>query len=127
MATVDLDGGELVVHLTLAERLGSMSKDLRVQLSAITGVRVVGDPWPELRGRRVQGSLVPGRASLSVRKSSGQHPDGVDDAIDFVVAYKGKPTLIVELGGVPYNRLIVTCPFPDHVAVALKARAPGLR
>jgi hypothetical protein len=121
VATVDLDGGYLVVHLTLAERLGAMAKDLRIPLAAITGIRVVEDPWPELRGRRTQGTLVPGRVSLSVR----QGQDG-EDFIDFVVAHKGKPSVVIDLGGVPYDRLVLTCAFPDHVAVAVRARAPKL-
>jgi hypothetical protein len=126
MAKVELDGGVLVVQLSFKERIGSMAKDLRVQLAAIRAVRVVEDPWPELRGRRVQGTLVPGVASLSVRKVAGDRSDGLDDQIDFVVAYKGKPTLVIDLGGVPYDRLLITCPFPEHVARAVAMRAPKL-
>ena len=121
MATVDLDGGYLVVRLWLVERLGSMSKDLRIPLVAIKGARVVDDPWPELRGRRVRGTTILGRLSLSVRRG----PDD-DDFIDFVVARRAQRSVVVDLGGVPYDRLIVTCRFPDEVAAAVRARMPGV-
>jgi hypothetical protein len=120
VATVDLDGGYLVVHLSVFERLGARTRDLRIPLAAITGVRVVDDPWPELRGQRAQGTVILGRVSLSVCR------DPADEFVDFVVAQRGKPSVVVELGGIPYDRLVVTCPFPEEVAVAVEARAPRL-
>jgi hypothetical protein len=36
-----------------------MHGDIRVPLSAVTSVRAVDDPWPELRGIRAPGTGLP--------------------------------------------------------------------
>ena len=43
MAELRLEGGELVLHLSGAEKAEAIRGDLRVPLSAVRGVEVVGD------------------------------------------------------------------------------------
>ena len=52
MASVTLEGDELVVHLTVPEKLASLHRDVRVPSSAIQDVDVEPRPLAAVRGRR---------------------------------------------------------------------------
>jgi hypothetical protein len=54
VADLEVEGDELVVHLRAIEKAEGMHGDIRVPLSAVTAVRSVDDPWPELRGIRAR-------------------------------------------------------------------------
>ena len=54
VADLSVEGDELVFHMGALEKAEAVHGDIRVPLSAVTTVRVVDDPWGELRGMRAQ-------------------------------------------------------------------------
>lgn len=59
MAALEVDGDVLVLRLRAIEKAEGAHSDIRVPLSAVTAVRSVDDPWPELRGIRAPGTGLP--------------------------------------------------------------------
>lgn len=70
MADLEVDGGELVLHLRGLEKAEGVHGDIRVPLSAVSAVRSVDDPWPELRGIRVPGTGIPAVIAVGTRRGS---------------------------------------------------------
>ena len=77
-------------------------------------------PWSELRGIRAPGAGVPGIISLCTRRGHGVH--------DFAAVYGQRPALVVEMTGVSFDRIVVSC--ADAAEAAARAaditRASGL-
>jgi len=55
MADLIIEDGELVVRLSTLEKAGAIRGDVRVPLSAVTGVRVSETPFEVIRGLRALG------------------------------------------------------------------------
>ncbi len=100
MADLYVEGGDLVVRLSALEKLGAMRGDVRVPLSAVTGVRVSDRPWSELRGIRAPGTGVPGVISLCTRRGRG--------CVDFAAVYGRRPAVVVECSGAGFDRLVIS-------------------
>jgi hypothetical protein len=120
MATIAVDGSDLVVQLSALEKIGAMGGDIRVPLASVRAVRVSDTPWSELRGFRAPGTGVPGVISLCRRRGLGVH--------DFAAVYGRRPALVVEMTGASFDRLVVSC--ADAAEAAARAaditRASGL-
>jgi hypothetical protein len=115
MATLDVEGDRLVLRLSALERLGGMvGGDIDVPLSAVTAVRVAPDPSRELRGIRSPGTGWPGVIALGHRRGTGIH--------DFAAVYHNRPSVVVELEGQRYDRLVVSCDDPEAVAAGIPTR-----
>ena len=107
MATLRIEGSELQIELSTLEKLGALSRGVRVPLSSVSSVRVSQKPWRELRGLRV-GTAVPFVVLLGRMYYRG--------GADFVAMYGNRPTAIVELrDGAPFKRLFVTDAAPSVV------------
>ncbi|MFG2645011.1 hypothetical protein ACGFYP_29040 [Streptomyces sp. NPDC048370] len=126
MARLTVDGTDIVVRLSVRERLAARRGNVRVPLTALREVRVEPDWWRALRGRRGRGLWIPDRLCVGVRVL----PDGRD----FAVVKAGTPVVCVELrGDVPFGRLAVSDPDPEravrelrpHVPTDLLGRGPG--
>jgi hypothetical protein len=115
MAKMGVEGGTLVVHLSPLEKLGAFRGDVRVARTAVRAVRVVADPWPELRGIRAPGTGIPGVIALGTRRGRGTR--------DFAAVYRRRPAVVVELEGDRFDRLVVTD--DDAVATAAALSAAG--
>jgi hypothetical protein len=100
VAEVQIDGTELVLHLRALEKAEGAHGDIRVPLSAVTAVRAVDDPWPELRGIRAPGTGLPNVIAVGTRRGKFGK--------DFAAVHGKGPAVVVELEGVDYERLIVT-------------------
>ncbi|MFD5461882.1 hypothetical protein ACFWIQ_03510 [Kitasatospora sp. NPDC127059] len=74
MASLLVDGGDLVVRLAWWERLVARRREVRAPLEAVTAVEVQPDRWRALRGLRDTGLAVPGALCLGVWR----HKDGRD-------------------------------------------------
>ena len=101
MATVAIDGLELVVRLSALEKLAACRVgDPRFALSSVTDVAVEPNAWAALRGIRAPGTGVP-----------------------YLIVHGGKrPGLRVDFDGdAPYSRLIVTVGDPQASAQAIRA------
>ena len=116
MAEVQIDGTELVLHLRALEKAEGAHGDIRLPLSAVTAVRSVDDPWPELRGIRAPGTGLPNVIAVGTRRGKFGK--------DFAAVHGKGPAVVVELEGADYGRLVVTA---DDAAVRASsiARAAG--
>ncbi len=101
MATVDVEGPDVVVRLSPLEKLGAMRGNVRVPLASVTDVRVSDDPWSELRGIRAPGTGIPGVISLCTRRGAG--------TTDFAAVYRHGPAVVVDTDGARFDRLVVSC------------------
>ena len=111
MATLTVDGNHLVVLLSAPEKIGALRGDIRLPLACVRVVRVSDTPWSELRGIRAPGTGVPGVISLCTRRGLGFR--------DFAAVYGRRPALVVEMTGVSFDRLVVSC--ADSAEAAARA------
>jgi hypothetical protein len=65
MAELIVEEEDLVVRLTLAEKIWGFHGDVRVRLSSIVSVAPDPKPWPGLRGWRMAGVSFTGRLPQS--------------------------------------------------------------
>ena len=115
MAELRPEGKELVLHLHPLEKAEGFHSDIRVPLSAVTAVRVVDDPWPELRGLRAPGTGVPHVIAVGTRRGSFGK--------DFAAVHGTGPAVVVELAGAEFGRLVVTCDDAAAAAAAIEEAA----
>ncbi len=111
MADLRTDDGELVLHLSTAEKAEGLHGDIRVSLAAVSGVRAVEDPWQELRGIRAPGTGLPGVIAVGTRRG--------EFGKDFAAVHGKGPGVVVELEGAEYGRLVITTDDADAVATAV--------
>jgi hypothetical protein len=112
-----VEDGELVLHLHAMEKAEGFHGDIRVPLSSVTAVRVVEDPWPELRGIRAPGTGLPDVIAVGTRRGGFGK--------DFAAVHGKGPAVVVELQGAEYGRLVVSADDADAVASSLRG-ATGL-
>jgi hypothetical protein len=125
MATIAVDGNDLVVRLSALEKIGTLRGDIRLPLASVRVVRVSEIPWSELRGIRAPGTGVPGVISLCTRRGLGFR--------DFAAVYGRRPALVVEMTGASFDRLVVSCADAAEAAARAaditrafgRAHAPG--
>jgi len=101
LATLAVDGNDLLVRLSALEKIGALRGNIRVPLDSVRTVRVSDSPWSELRGIRAPGTGLPGVISLCTRRGAGIH--------DFAAVYGRRPALVVEMTGASFDRLVVSC------------------
>src|SRR6202050_1623101 len=100
MASLIVEGSDLVVKMSDLEKVEGIHSDVHVPLSAVTAVRAVDDAWPELRGIRAPGTGLPNVIAVGTRRGKFGK--------DFAAVHGKGPAVVVELEGVDYGRLIVT-------------------
>jgi hypothetical protein len=116
VANLAVDGEELVLRLSLPEKLAARRRDIRVPLRAIRAVRIEPHAWRALRGVPVTGASIPGKISLGVRRSPGRQ--------DFAVVRASGPVLCVDLDrDAEFACLAVSVPDPEATAAALCSAA----
>ena len=112
MATLAVEGAELVVRLSTMEKLGSLRGDLRVPVSAVRSVTVEPSQWGLVRGIRMAGAGVPGVIALGSRRHSGGK--------DFTAIYGRRPVVRIELAdGSPFARLLIRVASPEQAAAMI--------
>ena len=102
MAELIVDDGDLVVHLTLGEKIWSFHGDVRVRLSSIVSVAPDPKPWLGLRGWRMAGVSFPGHAALGTRRHGGGY--------DFCVLHRDRPAVRVDVAAGRFSRLVIGLP-----------------
>ncbi len=115
MAELQIEGDQLVVHLRALEKAEGAHGDIRLPLTAVTAVRAVDDPWPELRGIRAPGTGVPNVIAVGTRRGKFGR--------DFAAVHGKGPAVVVELDGAAYGRLVVTL---DEAAARTQAVAAAV-
>jgi hypothetical protein len=118
MARLVVDGNDLVVRLSLLEKLGAFAAhNPRVPLMAVQIARVAEDPWRDLRGMRAPGTGLPGVIMLGTTRGRGVH--------DFAAVYGHRRGVVVELKGAsPWTRFVISCrdDAPEDVVAAISGR-----
>jgi hypothetical protein len=102
MAELIVDDKDLVVHLTLGEKIWSFHGDIRVRLSSIVSVAPDPKPWLGLRGWRMAGISLVGTAVLGTRR----HGTGYD----FCILHRDRPAVWVNAESGRFSRLIISVP-----------------
>jgi hypothetical protein len=113
MATLIVDGPDLVVRLSPLEKLGAVHNNVRVPLRAVRSVGTEPHPWQALRGVRLAGTGIPGVVVLGTRYFTKGR--------DFVALVGSRPAVRVELGDdAPYAQLLVSVRDPESTVAAIR-------
>jgi uncharacterized protein len=112
MAELQVQGGELVLHLSRAEKAEAVHGDLRVPLSAVRGVEIIENAHePADYGFKI-GMRLPGVAEVAIVRD--------DSRKIFAAVHHDTPRGVrVRLHGTPYDEWIVGCADPEAVAAGL--------
>jgi len=121
MADVAREGNEIVLKLSIGERIMAMRGDVRVPLSAVNSIDVVDEPIRRIQGLKprnfkVFGGYWPGWFAY------GAFFDGAVRQLLFAaVNGRKRRGLEITLDGARYTRLIVSLDQPDAAKTALAA------
>ena len=118
MAELIVDDEDLVVHLTLGEKICGFHGDTRVRLSSIVSVAPDPKPGLGLRGWRMAGVSFAGHAVLGTRR----HGDGYD----FCILHGDRPAVRVDVASGRFSRLVICVPEggdPEAEAARIAAAA----
>jgi uncharacterized protein len=114
MAELRIDGNQLVLHLSAAEKLEGVHGDLRAPLSAVRGVEVLNDahaPAGVRAGIKI-GTRIPGVIEVGIVQGATQRL--------FAAVHRDTPRgLRVRFEGTSYDEWIVGCADPEAVAAGL--------
>jgi len=113
MATLTVDGPDLVLALSGWERLGGLHRDIRVPLRCIEDVAVTGRPFGELRGMRAPGTGWPGRIALGTWRRRGEK--------GFAAVYRDRPGVVVRLRDSEFAWLCVSTDDPSVLGERIRA------
>jgi hypothetical protein len=118
MAELIVDDGDLVVHLTLGEKIWGFHGDIRVCLSSIVSVAPDPKPWLGLRGWRMAGVSLVGTAVLGTRRHGAGY--------DFCIQHRDRPAVQVDMASGRFSRLVICVPEggdPEAEAARIAAAA----
>ena len=107
MAELIADDEDLVVRLTMGERIWGFHGDIRVRLSSIAGVAPDPRPWLGLRGWRMAGISIVGHAVLGTRRHGAGY--------DFCILHRDRPAVQVDLASGRFSRLVICVPEGGNV------------
>jgi len=114
MADLRIDGNDLVLHLSGAEKVEGVHGDLRAPLSAVRGIDVLDDahgPAGIKAGIKI-GTRLPGVIEVGVIQ-------GATKRLFAAVHHNTPRGLRVRLAGTAYDEWIVGCADPEAVAAGL--------
>ncbi|HUJ66772.1 MAG TPA: hypothetical protein VLX59_14600 [Acidimicrobiales bacterium] len=102
MAQLLVEGTDLVVHLTMREKIAGFHADIRVPLSAIRTTSVPQYPWMALRGWRMAGVALPGKIAVGTRK----HGTG----FDFTCVRNQQRAVQIDVNSGRFSRFVISVP-----------------
>ena len=120
MAELIIDDWDLLVHLTLGEKIWGFHGDIRVRLPSIVSVAPDPKPWLGLRGWRMAGVSFTGHAVLGTRRHSAGY--------DFCVLHSDRPAVRMDVASGRFSRLVISVPEggDPEVEAARIAAAAGI-
>jgi hypothetical protein len=120
MADLHVEGDELVLHLSTAERIEGVHGDLRAPLSAVSGIEVLDDahePAGFRSGIKI-GTRIPGVIEVGTIQGRKHRL--------FAAVHRDTPRgLRVRLEGLSFDEWIVGCADPESIAARLRDRIPS--
>jgi hypothetical protein len=105
VAQLLVDGTDLVVHLTVREKIAGFHADIRVPLTAIRSTSVPQYPYVSLRGWRMAGIALPGKIAVGTRKHGG--------GFDFTCVHKQERAVQIDVTSGRFSRFVISV--PDHL------------
>jgi hypothetical protein len=119
VAELQVEGDELVLHMTTLEKAEGFHGDIRVPLSSVRAVRTEPTAWSQrvLRGMRAPGTGMPKVVMVGTRRG--------DFGKDFAAVHGTGPAVVVDMVGAEYHRFVVTADDAGAVAVRLRAATGG--
>lgn len=121
MANISRVGNELVVELSIGERILAMHRDVRVPLSAVNSIDVVDEPIRRVQGLKPRNFKIVGLYWWG-RFAYGAFFDGAVRQMLFAAVNGRKPRgLEIVLDGAKYTRLILSLDDPDAAKAAVNA------
>lgn len=115
MASLVVEGNELVVTLSVVEKFGAFRGNVRVPLSAVKSVVVEPDPWSALRGMRAPGTGMPGVVAYGVRRLPGVCRDFA------ALTGRGAAVRVDLTQDSPFGRLLVSVADPEATVANVQA------
>ena len=109
-----MEDGQLVLHLTPAQKVVGFHGDIRVPLTAVRSVTAVEDPWMALRGRRMAGTALRGVAAIGTWIHGNR-------LYDFCVVRGQQPAVQVDLNAGRFARWLVCRPVGTDVHAEARA------
>jgi hypothetical protein len=120
MASVIVEGADVVVHLSGLEKLAAFRGDVRLPVAAVREVAVEPHPWGALRGIRSPGTGWPGVIAYGVRRYRGGR--------DFAAVLGRRPAMRLELDPPsPFARVVVSVADAESAVAAVRSAATGSR
>ena len=101
MAQLLVDGTDLVVHLTVREKIAGFHGDIRVPLLTIRSTSVPEYPWVSLRGWRMAGFALAGKIAVGTRR----HGSGYD----FTCVHNQERAVQIDVSSGRFSRLVISC------------------
>jgi uncharacterized protein len=114
VAELRIDGSQLVLHLSAAEKLEGAHGDLRAPVSAVRGIEVLNDAHARVgvRAGIKIGTRIPGVIEVGIVQGATQRL--------FAAVHRDTPRgLRVRFEGTSYDEWIVGCADPEAVAAGL--------
>jgi hypothetical protein len=102
VAKLTVDDQDLVVHLTLGEKIWGFHGNLRIPLASVRFVAPDLEPWLGLRGWRMAGVYFAGHSALGTRRHG--------DHFDFCMLHGERPAVRVEMTSGRFSRLVISVP-----------------
>ena len=118
MAELIVDDEDLLVRLTMGEKIWGFHGDIRVRLSSIVSVAPDPKPWLGLRGWRMAGVSMVGTVVLGTRRHGAGY--------DFCILHRHRPAIRVDVASGRFSRLVICVPEggdPEAEAARIAAAA----
>lgn len=112
MADLTVDGAELVLRLTLLEKITALRTDVRAPLHSISALRVMPAPLEAVHGLRFRGQSRWARTRIG----TGQRENGRV----LVVAEPGQDAVVIGVLGQKFSELVVGSPDPSGTVADLR-------
>ncbi len=113
MSIAYINGRDLCVSLTRAEKIAGLRGNLRFPLSAVTSVELLPDALAAVKGVRAPGLALPGVRKVGTWRTR--------EGAEFVVARAGEPGVRVHLQGQRLNSLLLGAADADELAQSIEA------
>jgi hypothetical protein len=121
MAELEVNGNDVVVHLTRVEALAACRRQVRLPVRNLTMVHVEDSPLSVVSLLRLPGLAWPGAFAFGSRRQDGRH--------EFVAVRAGLPAVVLDAEGTVWDRVVIShrqaVDIAADLAALLLGRGPG--